>query len=116
MKAIGKGKTASVYDRGDGTVVKLFNEDAKKTSIEKEYRFTRIANALSIPSPKAISLIDHENRSGIVLEKLQGKTMLDHIIDGAPIEGMVETMVRLHRSIQNHKALDLPSYKDALKA
>ena len=55
---IGKGRTANIYKFDDNKVIKLFNEDVTKESIEYEYTITKIANTFHCQTPKVYEMIN----------------------------------------------------------
>lgn len=69
---IGKGRTAAVYDMGDGKVMKLFDPSVPFESIRQEYVLTQLAHEKGIPAVNAYEIVMNGERYGIMMEKLKG--------------------------------------------
>ena len=69
---IGKGRTAAVYDMGDGKVMKLFDLSVPFESIRQEYVLTQLAHEKGIPAVNAYEIVMNGERYGIMMEKLKG--------------------------------------------
>ena len=74
-KLIGSGRTADVYEYGEGKVIKLFNENFDSSWIEREYKINKIANDFHCPTPKVYSLETVNGQTGIVFQKLVGSNI-----------------------------------------
>lgn len=114
-KLIGQGRTAEVYELEDNKILKLYKQDFPKTAIEHEYKVSSALVNNDIPSPKVYELIEHDNRSGIIYEKISGATMMK-IMSAKPwkIAFYAKKLAELHCSIQKTIDCDLPEYKDKL--
>ena len=59
---IGKGRTAAVYDMGDGKVMKLFDLSVPFESIRQEYVLTQLAHEKGIPAVNAYEIVMNGER------------------------------------------------------
>ena len=93
----GFGRTAEVYDWGDGEVLKLFRSEYSRDSVEKEHAASEIVNRSKVPSPKVGEIVEVEGRYGIVFEKIVGTSML-RAVSKAPwlIVHYSKMLARLH--------------------
>jgi len=115
-KLIGQGRTSEVFEWGQDKVLKLFRIDLPKTAIENEYKVSiNIYKQLNL-TPKAYELIEIDNRSGIIFERINGITMM-HIVASKPwkVKKEAQRLAELHRSIQQKVDFQLPKYKTRLK-
>ncbi|MDO3410869.1 aminoglycoside phosphotransferase family protein [Saccharibacillus sp. CPCC 101409] len=101
MELIGTGGTAEVFIQDSGHVLKLFREWFSEPGIRSEYRKTQWANRQGIPSARTIGLIEAEGRRGMLLERIEGETLLAKLhrepesVDDAAAE-FAGMQVRLH--------------------
>ena len=73
---IGEGRTAEIFAWGDGKVLKLYKDWTDPSWAEREYASSVMANEGGAPVPRPYELIQHNGRSGIVFERVEGKTAL----------------------------------------
>ena len=73
---LGVGRTAQVLADKDGAVVKLFFDWVPIQLIDAEERATAAAVAASAPAPRLLGRVERENRAGLVLERVDGPSML----------------------------------------
>ena len=116
---VGVGNTAEVFDFGDGKVCKLFYVGYPKKAAEREFRNATEVQRLNLPVPKVFEMIESEGRTGIVYEKIVGKSMLECILENPDRAGFyLEEFVRLQKkwlkeaSVQDASVL---SYKEYLQ-
>lgn len=118
---VGVGNTAEVFDYGDGKVCKLFYPGYPRAAVEREYRNAKEAERLGLPVPKVFELlVESEGRTGIVYEKIAGKSMLECILENLnEAEAYLEQFVRLQQAwLQKatEQSDSILSYKDFLKS
>jgi aminoglycoside phosphotransferase (APT) family kinase protein len=101
---IGTGRTADVFEHGDGEVLRRYRS-ARDT--EREVAAMEYARAHGYPVPAARALSDTE----IVMARLDGPTMLDDL-GRRPwrIDRHAATLAALHRSLH---AIDAPGWLPA---
>jgi tRNA A-37 threonylcarbamoyl transferase component Bud32 len=72
-ECIGEGKTGSVFEWGNNEVIKIF-QDRNKAIIEAKN--AEIINSLGVRAPEFIKIIEIEDKTGLIYERLKGQTML----------------------------------------
>jgi Phosphotransferase enzyme family len=113
---VGRGYTADVYAWGAGRVLKLFHAGGDPTRAEREYRATRAVHAAGLPAPAAYELVEIDGRRGIVLERIDGPSLVEYaqrrpwaLFWGA------RRLAELHAEIHRCQApAELPSQRDWL--
>ncbi len=83
MERIGQGRTADIYARDDGRVLKLFQDWMPRETIEVEAQNTRVAHEHGLPVPKVYEIVKTDGRYGLIYERVDGPTML-HVLTGKP--------------------------------
>jgi hypothetical protein len=116
---VGVGNTAEVFDFGDGKVCKLFRKGYPKESVEREFRNAKEVQRLGLPVPKVFELVETEGRTGIVYEKIDGKSMLECIVENPGKAGFfLEEFVCLQKKWLKEAsvhAASVLSYKEFLQ-
>ncbi|MYA61346.1 MAG: phosphotransferase [Dehalococcoidia bacterium] len=113
---IGRGYIAEVFAYGEGKVVKLlFDEDGAEAA-EREAHITTAAVEAGLPVPKISETLTVNGRPGIVMERVEGATMLRwgttfpwRIYTGARM------MARLHAEVHSKAGVDIPDLRDRLR-
>ena len=80
---IGKGRTACVYDMGDGKAVKLFRPSIPFAMIRQELVLTQAADSCGIPVPDAYEIIRFGPGYGIIMDRVHGE-VLENVIREHP--------------------------------
>ncbi|MEK0317253.1 phosphotransferase family protein [Cohnella sp. 56] len=112
---IASGRTAEVYDYGQGQVLKLFYEGLPEHQIEAEYQAGLIVRCAGIPAPAPIARIRHGERLGIVYEKVSGTTMLAALAQRpGEVADRAGQMAALHAHMHSQSAPGLPAQKTLL--
>lgn len=75
---IGTGLTAEILPWGEGRVLKRFLPGRPAAKVEREYQVARAAKAAGLRVPAAYELVTTDGRLGIVFERVEGGTMLEH--------------------------------------
>jgi Ser/Thr protein kinase RdoA (MazF antagonist) len=73
---IGEGAMSEVHAWAPGQVVKLFKASVSRRLARHEAHMTRVAFAAGAPAPEVLDVVTLEGRFGIVLERLDGPTLL----------------------------------------
>jgi len=115
---IGEGAFAEVYAWAPGQVIKLFRAGVSGRLIRHEARMTRAVFAAGAPAPEMLGEVVLEGRSGLVLSRLEGPTLMQRSRTGAmtPAEtgAVLATLAQqLHRT---PAPAALPSLRDWLAA
>jgi len=116
---VGVGNTAEVFDYGEGKVCKLFYQGYPEEAVEREYRNAKEVERLGFPVPKVVEIVESEGRTGIVYEKIVGKSMLECIFENpgeadAYLEQFVHLQKEWLKDVPKQSASVL-SYKEYLK-
>ena len=72
-----RGRSAEVFQTGDGKVLKLFFADYPREYAEKEYRNTCIVSELGCTSMKVYEKIEKDGRFGFVMDFIDGVSQND---------------------------------------
>ncbi|MDP4145458.1 MAG: aminoglycoside phosphotransferase family protein [Bacillota bacterium] len=115
-KLIGQGRTAEVFELEQDKILKLFRSGLPKTVIEKEYEISASICKKLDSVPKVYELLEIDNRSGIIYERISGKTMMKVIaIKPWRVKKEAQRLAELHKSIQRKVDFELPNCKTRLK-
>ena len=115
MNMIGKGNTADILDYGDNKICKLFVEGYPKNAVHKEINNAMIMNKFDLSIPACYGFIEMEGRFGIVYERVYGKTMLDQLSETSNLDGIVTSLVDLHKKIRTNHTSEVMDYKMFLR-
>lgn len=115
MKLINKGYTAEVYDYGDNKICKLFNENFPDFAVKYELNNAKIIQKTSIKVPRVYNIIEMNNRTGIIYEKIKGVTISDKIDICKNIEYWMVRITKLHKNIFNYHTNEGISFKEFLR-
>lgn len=110
---IGTGLTADVHAWKDGQVLKLFHQSFTEARVTSEYEISRAVHAAGLPVPAAYEVIRLEKRFGIVLERIEGPSMLAHV-QARPwtLFAAARQMAELHAQLHSQPAPpELPSQR-----
>jgi tRNA A-37 threonylcarbamoyl transferase component Bud32 len=80
---IGEGVSADIHAWAPGQVVKLFKAGVPQRISRWEARMTRAVFAAGGPAPEVLDVVTVEGRFGIVLDRLDGPTLLQFYRSGA---------------------------------
>ncbi len=73
---IGTGRTAEIYAWGEGRVLKLYHPWVPEHWVTNEQRGTAAASEAGLPAPAIFGVEVVEGRRGIVLERIEGPSLL----------------------------------------
>jgi uncharacterized protein (TIGR02172 family) len=113
---IATGATAQIYAWRDGWVLKLFNQDVTRRTVEYEARLTRIIHSSGIPAPAVGEIIEIDGRIGLELERLYGISMLDALV-AAPwkLSGYANQLAMLQAEMHTQMVTGLPRMHERLQ-
>jgi aminoglycoside phosphotransferase (APT) family kinase protein len=114
-KPIGRGRTAEVYARGEGRVLKLFYPSASSEAVEREASVASAVTAAGLPAPAYYGREDVEGRTGLLFERADGPPML-MVLGAQPWRALslAGMLAELHARIHAATA-DLPSQRGYLR-
>lgn len=106
-KRIGVGRTAEVWEYGDGAILKLYREDMPEEHVDREFKVSSYAYAQGVHTPRPVGLVTVENRKGIVFERIAGKTLLKQIGEQPwKTGGYARQLAGLHYSLHQQQGPD----------
>jgi hypothetical protein len=113
---VGKGFCSDVYAWGEGRVLKLFHGWVALDRAARKYAVTRAVHAAGVPAPAVYDLIEVQDRCGIVLERIDGVSLLEYTqVRPWSIFGAVRLMAELHAQIHRCPApAGLPSLRERI--
>ena len=77
QKTIAHGRTADVFLWDDAHILKLFHAWFNQENIQYEQALARAVHASGVKSPKVGEIIQIDNRTGLIYERVPGASMLD---------------------------------------
>ncbi len=110
---LGLGRTAEVFALDEKRVVKLFLADFDQEKAAQEAERTRLVHAAGLPAPQVYHAQILDGRFAVVLERLDGTTMLAASLQ-APwrMPAMIRVLAELHNEIAKATVPGLPSFAD----
>jgi len=98
-KLIGVGRTSEVYEYNNDCVLKLYYSETEEI-VKKEYNFAKYVFDKNIRTPEPIEIIKIDNRYGIIFKKVNGKSLLNNIMNNIfMMKKMFSKMAYLHYDI-----------------
>lgn len=115
LKLIGRGRTAEIFEWPDNRVLKLFNLGWTAEQVQAEAYASQAIYALRLPIPAMHGLADHAERHGIVYERVNGPTLLQHMT-AQPwrLLPAARMLAELHHQIHSCRVAGLPSQHQKL--
>ncbi len=118
---IGSGMTAEVYKWQQDKVLKLFFNNVPEGWIEYEALVGDTIYQAGLPSPAVYGIIEHQNRSGIIYQQIEGVSMLEGLIRRPwrtfkYARDMARLQYRIHSTSQNDLPLNNGSMITAINA
>ncbi len=97
---LAEGRVSLVYPWGEGKILKLARDWVPPDWVGHEYRIAEIVHASGLRVPQPHALIQVDGRSGIVYDRVDGRTMLDRI-GTSPHRAISfgKTLGRLHAAV-----------------
>lgn len=110
------GRTAEIHPWKNGHVLKLFFPTWSAAHAEHEAALTRSLYRQGLPVPRVEEIVEIAGRKGIVLERLDGVSMLRELQQRPwRLPHLAREMARLHAAIHDHSLPDLPSLTSYLE-
>jgi uncharacterized protein (TIGR02172 family) len=112
---IARGFTAEIYAWHDGQVLKLFNEGISLDTVEHEAKVTRHIHATGLPVPAVGETLEIEGRFGLELERVDGVSMLDALIQRPwSLARLARQLAELQAETHKRQLPELPSMVERL--
>ncbi len=113
MKLLGKGNASEVFAYGNERVCKLFYEGYPGEYIALEFQNSKQMYKNRIKIPKPFQVITIEDRKGIIYERIDGKTLLNIIMENeSNLDELLNIFVNLQLDILAHHTKEVLSYKE----
>ena len=116
-RLIAHGRTADVYEWGDQHILKLFHDWYDLESIEYELNIVNAVRASGIQTPKILEPIVHENKHGLIYERVKGEPM-QTILQRKPWMALKYSrwLARLQKQMHEHPFnADIPDQHSKLR-
>lgn len=114
--ALVRGNTAEIRALDDGRVCKLYHDADATESARYEARATRSANEVGLPVPAVDGVVTIDGRPGVVLERLEGRTLLADL-ESRPwtLTTSARILADLHARVHRSRTPDLPALRPRLR-
>ena len=116
LELLAEGRLGQVYAYGDGRVVKLDRPDWNGVAPFEAEVLGRLA-AAGLPVPRSHGTVTVEGRTGVVLDRVEGRSLLWELLDATPAEATVlaERFAALHLTINGAAVNGLPELVPRLR-
>ena len=112
---LGQGNRAEVFAWQGGTVLKLFRGNTPLAYAQNEFMISKQIAGLLPNVPRVYDFIQVEERHGIVLERIDGQTLLQSVSQKPwELKRYAKLLANLQQEILTHSGLFLPAVKDKL--
>jgi hypothetical protein len=108
---LGSGASAEVFEDGPDAVLKLFRPRYGHVA-ESEAHRTSAVHEVGIPAPRFLQIVEVENRRGIVLERIKGRTLLEEMMAGRTDPRSAGERTAEVQVAMNEMTADLPRVSD----
>jgi aminoglycoside phosphotransferase (APT) family kinase protein len=105
---LGRGREADIVAWEDGRVLKLYISPARRDDAEHEARLTTAIHAAGVPAPRCFGTVTHGDRTGLVLERLDGPLFVEAVLDPHRSRTELARLAELQAQIQSHRIGGLP--------
>jgi aminoglycoside phosphotransferase (APT) family kinase protein len=114
---LGVGRTAQVLADSEGAVVKLFFDWVPIHLIDAEEHATAAAGAANAPAPRLLGRVERGSRAGLVLERVDGPSMLAELsAHPAQLLSLATRLGRLQADIHACAGVELPALRERLRS
>jgi aminoglycoside phosphotransferase (APT) family kinase protein len=110
---IGTGGSADVFEYGSDAVLKLFRPQYGYAA-EMEAERTRAVHEAGIPAPRFFDIVELGNRRGIILERVEGRTLVEEMMAGRTDARSAGAITAEVQAAVNDMAADLPRLSDVV--
>lgn len=111
------GRSAELYDLGDGRVLKLYFPEFPESDVDLEYSNTRIAFALGCTPMECYAKAECEGRFGVILKKVGGISMTKMPEKNPLILFKAGRLIaEQHTKVQSRHSDDLPDLREKAAA
>lgn len=112
---IGRGRNARIYKWGDYEIIKLFEKNYNKKTIEKEFLASKIVYQTGVDIPYAREIVEIDGQFGIIYEYIAGSTMLKLLFRRFyNVRSYARTLAVLQAELHKNKSSSLPNIKEKL--
>lgn len=114
---IGKGGTSDIFVLDHQRILKLLHPGYPRSKAESEFEITRALHAAGLPAPAAYEVQEREGRFGIVLERVDGISLLK-LVERKPwkLFYAARLLASLHAELHQRIALtELPTQRNQLE-
>jgi aminoglycoside phosphotransferase (APT) family kinase protein len=104
-----------IFPHGPHHVVKFHPPGTPRSVVDHELRSLLLARSAGLPVPDAGPVIDVEGRHGLVMERIDGPTMLDVlVVDPEGVVPLAGLLAELHVAVNRCRAESLPRRRPLL--
>ena len=113
MTPLAVGRVSDVYTLKDGRVLKLLHSTVPGPKVDDEFRRCQVVFKAGVPSPRALEIVEVEERRGIVFEWAGDSDLMKAKL-GNPLNlnSGAQFMSTVHRDILKREAPELPGLKE----
>jgi thiamine kinase-like enzyme len=118
IKPFAYGRRSGIFQIDNDHILKLYDENFSKELIKREFEVTIAVNKIiGDITAKPFSIEKHNNRTGIVFEKIDGESFMD-LFQKNPILYFTkgQTLADIHKQILSKKISGIPTQVDEFKA
>ena len=102
-RLIGEGRTAEVFEWGEGRALKLYRASCPRDWTAREVEVVRALTGAGVAAPAVLDTVEVDGRAGIVLERVRGRSLRAQITDAPWSTGRAgRLLARLHAELHAH--------------
>jgi uncharacterized protein (TIGR02172 family) len=115
-RLIGRGRTAEIFEWGEGQILKLYLPGWNSAIAEIEARLARQVYATGLNVPAVGEVVQVEGRTGVVYERVVGESLLWHLSTQPwRVLAFARLLAELHAQMRRCTAPELPSLRERLE-
>ena len=97
-------------------MLKLYLEGSPSADVEREAQTSMAVHKAGLPAPAVEGIVEVEGRTGIVFERIQGRTMSDTFAhEPWKLFQLARGMAELHATMHSYELPELPSRRERLE-